>query len=43
MGTLREETYTFLTHLAQFFLELEVFHTKAVEEIKTHFMFSKFF
>ena len=29
----------FRSHLAQFFLELEMFQTKFVEKIKTHFVF----
>jgi len=34
----------FLSYLAQFFLEWELFHTDTVEEIKTHFLCSvKFF
>ena len=31
----------FLPYLAEFFLERKMFHTKAVEKIKTHFVFSK--
>jgi hypothetical protein len=31
------------SHLAQFFLEWEMFQTKAVEQMKTHFMFNNFF
>jgi hypothetical protein len=30
-GTLREDQYTFLSHLAQFFFELKKFQTRAVE------------
>ena len=30
-------------YLAKFFLEWQIFHTKAVEKIKTHFMFCNFF
>jgi len=30
----------FLSFLAEFFLGLEMFQTKVVEEIKTHFMFN---
>jgi len=30
-------------HLAQFFAEREMFQTKVVEKIKTHFMFSNSF
>jgi hypothetical protein len=38
------KTYVhFLSYLAQFFLEWEMFHIKFVEKIKTHFMFNKFF
>ena len=33
----------FSSYLAQFFLQLEVFHTKIVEKIKTHFVFKNFF
>ena len=33
----------FLSYLAQFFLQLEVFHAKFVEKIKTHFVFNTFF
>jgi hypothetical protein len=34
----------FLSYLAQFFLEWQMFQTKVVEKIKTHvFMFSNFF
>ena len=36
-------TYIFLSYLAHFFLEWEMFQTKVVEKIKTHFMFSIFF
>ena len=37
-GTLNEDRYTFMIILNQveFFLELEMFQIKAVEEIKTH-------
>jgi hypothetical protein len=42
MGTLHEDQYTFLSYIAQFFLEWEMFQTKVVEEIKTH-MCSVFF
>ena len=37
-GTLREDLY-----LAEFFLELKVFHTKVVEKIKTHILYCIFF
>jgi hypothetical protein len=33
----------FLSHLAHCFWEWEMFHTKVVEEIETHFMLSNFF
>ena len=33
----------FLSYLAHFFLEWEIFESTVVEEIKTHFMFSNFF
>ena len=33
----------FVSYLAQFFLEWEIFQTKVVEEIKTRFVFSKFY
>ena len=33
----------FLSYLAEFFLEWEMFRTKVVEKIKTHFMFSNVF
>jgi len=33
-GTVHADWYTFLLHLAQFFLEREMFQTKAVEKIK---------
>ena len=33
----------FWSNLSQFFLDLEVFHTKVVEEMKTHFIVSNFF
>jgi len=33
----------FWSFLAHFFLEWEMFHTKVVEKIKTHFMFRTFF
>jgi hypothetical protein len=32
----------FLSYLAQFFLDWELFHTKVVDKIKTHFMFGTF-
>jgi len=33
----------FCSHLAQFFLEWEMFQTKVVENIKTHILCSVFF
>jgi hypothetical protein len=33
----------FLSYLAHFFLEWEMFRTKVVEKIKTHFIFNNFF
>jgi hypothetical protein len=37
-------TYVHLwQYLAEFFLEWEMFQTKVVEKIKTHFLFSNFF
>ena len=39
MGTLHEDKYTFfLSYFAKFFLEWEMFHTKAVQRIKTHIL-----
>ena len=35
--------YIFLSYLAQFFLEWEMFQTNVVEEIKTHFFFNNLF
>jgi hypothetical protein len=32
--------FPFLSYLAQFFLEWEMFHTKVVQKIKTHFLCS---
>jgi len=38
------KTYVyFLSYLAHFFSEWEMFHTKFVEKIKTHILGSKFF
>jgi len=37
------KTYVHLCCLAQVFLEREMFHTKVVEKMKTHFIFIKFF
>ena len=43
-GTLHEDQYTFLSHLAEFVLEWKMFQTKLVEKIKnTHFIFNNFF
>ena len=39
-GTVREDQYTFLSYLAHFFLEWEMFQTKVVDKIKTHIMYS---
>jgi len=36
-------TRHFLSHLAQFFLQWEIFQTKFVEKMKTHFVFNNFF
>jgi hypothetical protein len=33
----------FLSHLAQFFLELKMFQTKFIEKPETYFMFNNFF
>jgi len=38
-----EDHCTFLSYLAHFFLEWEMFQTQVVEKIKTHFVFSNFF
>ena len=35
--------YIFLVYLAQFFLEYEIFQTKVVEEIKTHFVINNIY
>jgi hypothetical protein len=37
------KNYVHVSYLAQFFLEREMFQTKFVEKIKTHFMFHNFF
>jgi len=42
-GFLHGEHYTCFSHLAQIFLEWEMFHTKFAEEIKTHKFFRIFF
>jgi hypothetical protein len=39
-AALREDLCTFLSDLAQFFLEWEMFQTKFVEKIKTHILCS---
>jgi hypothetical protein len=41
--TLCEDRYTFWSYLTHFFLEWEMFQTKVVKKIKTHFIFSNFF
>jgi hypothetical protein len=41
--TLCEDQYTFWSYLTQFFLEWELFQTKVVKKVKTHFIFSNFF
>jgi hypothetical protein len=40
---MKTNTFVHLWYLAQFFLEWEMFKIKVAEEIKTHFMFNKFF
>ena len=44
-ATVHEDQYAyiFLSYLAQLFLEREMFRTKVVQKIKTHFMFNNFF
>jgi hypothetical protein len=42
MGMLHEAQYTFFI-TSQRFLEWEMFQTKALEKIKTHFMLNNFF
>ena len=44
-GTLHEDLCTFMIilNLAKFFLELEMFQTKLLQKIKTHFVFNSFF
>jgi hypothetical protein len=42
MATLHEDVCTFTIIPREFFLELKMFQTKAVEEIKTHFVSSNF-
>jgi hypothetical protein len=39
-GTLHIDQYIFWSHLAQFFLEWEMFQTKVVQKIKTHILCS---
>jgi hypothetical protein len=39
-GTLHEERYTFLSHLAQFFLEWKMFQAEVVEKLETHILCS---
>ena len=36
-------TYVQLLYLAEYFLEWEIFRTKVVEKIETHFMYNNFF
>ena len=36
-GTLHEDQYKFVSHLAQFFLELKMFQIRFVQKIKTDF------
>jgi len=41
MGTLDEDRYTFLSYLADFFLEWEMFQTKTtINKTKTHILWS---
>ena len=40
-GTLREDQYTFLSYLAQLFLEWKMFPTKVVEKIESHIFYSE--
>jgi hypothetical protein len=40
-GSLHEDQYTFLSYLAHFFLEWEMFQKKVVDKIKTHICCSK--
>ena len=40
MSTLHEDQYIFLSHLAHFFLEWEIFQIKVVEKIKTRILCS---
>ena len=38
----RRTIYIFLSYLAQLFLEWEMFQTKVIQKIKTHFVFNNF-
>jgi hypothetical protein len=40
MGILHEDVSTFMTDVAKFFLEWEIFETKIVEKIETHILYS---
>jgi hypothetical protein len=42
-GTLHEDQYTFLSYLANFFLEWDTLQRNVIEKIKTNFVFSNFF
>jgi hypothetical protein len=42
-GTLHEDQFTFLSYLAHFFLEWEMFQTKVVEKLETHVLCWVFF
>jgi hypothetical protein len=42
-GTLHEDQYAFLSYLAHFFLELEMFQTEVVEKIRNTFYVQKLF
>jgi hypothetical protein len=39
-GILHEDLCTFLSYVAQFFLEKEMFQTNVAHKIKIHFMFN---
>jgi hypothetical protein len=41
-GTLHGDQYTFLAYLILFFLEWEMFQTRIVEKIETHFISDNF-
>jgi hypothetical protein len=43
MGTLHEDQHTFLSHLTQFFLELEILKKSCRENENKHFMNNYFF